>query len=41
MSGSVSIGGTAHTISGGACVFAPTSANPVTSYALNCHLVLS
>ena len=41
LSGNVSIGGTAHTISGGTCVFTPTSFNPVTSFLLDCALAVS
>jgi len=41
LSGSVTLGGTTENIQAGGCAFAPTSAPPITSYALNCNLVLN
>ena len=41
LSGSVSLGGATENIVAGCCTFAPTSAPPITSYALNCKLVLN
>ena len=40
LSGVVVVQGVPHTIQAGACEFAPTSVNPVQTFALSCNLVL-
>ena len=40
LSGTVSVQGQSHNIQAGVCEFAPTTVNPVQSYALTCQLVL-